>query len=731
LQSPILPLVQDLVLIGGGHTHALILRMWGMNPLPGVRLTLVNPGPAAPYTGMLPGFVAGHYQRNDMMIDLLPLARFAGARLILDRVTAIDLATRQVRLAGREPVGFDVASVNVGATSDLPDLAGFAEFGMAAKPLGGFADAWRKFADRGLTRPNVTVIGGGVAGVELALAAAYRLSKAGAVPNITILEQAPAILPSLGKRARRILCGALDRAKVQILVNVKATLLHEKSVELSNGQTLLSDFTLSAAGARAPVWLADCGLAMTQGFLNVGPTLQTSDPAIFAAGDCAHLTDSPRPKAGVFAVRQAATLLENLRATLSGQGELLPYRPQRDYLKLISMGEKSALAEKFGLTLHGARLWDLKDRIDRKFMGRLEDLPQMALPVIPAIHALGMAQAIGTKPACGGCGAKVGAGALNATLNALPAPVRLDVLTGPGDDAAILRGADGFQVITTDHLRTVTDDPYLMAKIAAIHALGDIWAMGAAPQGALAQIILPRMSPALQARSLAEIMTAASAVFRSCGADIIGGHTSLGAELTIGFTVTGLAKSVVGKQGAKLGDALILTKPLGSGTIMAAEMSGISLSDLILGEVVAATHISMTRPMSADAEILAPVAHAMTDVTGFGLAGHLLEILNSSACGAKISLAALPILGGAEALSAAGIASTLAPENRAACVDQMDFQESPRASLLFDPQTCGGLLAAVPADQADSLVYALRKHGADAARIGLVVPGSVRLTVTG
>ncbi len=152
------------------------------------------------------------------------------------------------------------------------------------------------------------------------------------------------------------------------------------------------------------------------------------------------------------------------------------------------------------------------------------------------------------------------------------------MVSGPGDDAAILRHGAGFQVITTDHLRAFTHDPGLMAQITAIHALGDIWAMGAAPQTALAQITLPRMSPALQAETLREIMQAASAAFTAAGADVVGGHTSIGAELTLGFTVTGLADRIITKGGARPGDVLILTKPIGTGTILAAEMAGTRIS---------------------------------------------------------------------------------------------------------------------------------------------------------
>lgn len=710
------PLTRDLVLIGGGHAHALLLRAWGMNPLPGARLTLINPGPVAPYTGMLPGHIAGHYSRDDLMIDLVPLARHAGARVVLDRVTGIDRAARRVILAGRDPLRYDIASIDIGIGSGLPEVPGFADHATAAKPLGDYAARWAAFVAARPTHPRVVIIGAGIGGVELALASAARL---GAGAGVTVLEQGEAVLPGLGTGARAALLSHLARFGVTVLTNARPARIEPRAVVLEDGRLLPSDFTLSVVGGRPQGWLAETGFALTDGFVRVGPTLQSSDPAIFAVGDCAHLSHAPRPKAGVFAVRQAPILLHNLRAALGG-GPLRAFQPQRDYLKLISTGGKGAVADKFGLRLDGDWLWRLKDRIDRKFMAKFASYPPMARPPAPAEAAEGLAEVLTGVPLCGGCGAKVGASDLSAALATLPPPSRPEVLSGPGDDAAVLRAGAGFQVITTDHLRAFMADPWLMARIAAVHALGDIWAMGAKPQVALAQITLPRMSPAMQAATLAEIMAAASAVFAAAGADVVGGHTSVGVELTIGFTVTGLADRVLTKGGACPGDALLLTKPLGTGTLLAAEMAGRRLPRLMLGEVWAAACASMTRPLAAAAAVLAPLAHAMTDVTGFGLAGHLMEMMAASGTSVTLRLADIPLLPGALEYAAAGTASSLAPANRAATAALMRFTESPAAALLFDPQTAGGLLAAIPADRLEAALADLAAAGEAAWIIGQV-----------
>ena len=264
-------------------------------------------------------------------------------------------------------------------------------------------------------------------------------------------------------------------------------------------------------------------------------------------------------------------------------------------------------------------------------------------------------------------------------------------------------------------------DPVVMAKIAAIHALGDIWAMGAAPQAATVNLILPRMSADLQRRTLAEIMAAASEVLGDAGAAIVGGHTSLGDELTIGFSLTGLATcDPITLAGAKAGDVLILTKPLGSGTIMAAEMRSKAR-----GADVASTYTAMMQSQAAASAILFD-AHAMTDVTGFGFAGHLAGICAASGVGAALRLDDVPFLYGAVELAEAGVHSSLYVDNRAGAVHGA---VGPKGALLFDPQTAGGLLAAVAQDQAVTLLDQLIDAGYPAAIVGQIVAGDQVITV--
>ena len=236
--------------------------------------------------------------------------------------------------------------------------------------------------------------------------------------------------------------------------------------------------------------------------------------------------------------------------------------------------------------------------------------------------------------------------------------------------------------------------------------------MGATPQAALAQITLPPLSPTLQERWMREIMSSAAEVFDAESAVIAGGHSTTGAELSIGFTLTGVpARNAVTLSGAQVGDAAILTRPIGTGVILAAEME-----KRASGDVVQSVLTTMATPQGDAARVLAEAAHAMTDVTGFGLAGHLSRMADASGVSAHIRLLDVPVHDQAEALAASGVRSTIWASNRAA--HAVDVPDSPKADLLFDPQTCGGLLAAVAASEADDLIEELRDLGHAASRIG-------------
>jgi len=322
------------LLLGGGHAHAAVLREWR-----GGDVSLVTPYPHHTYSGMLPGFVAGHYALDEIRIDLAALAARAGARLVLGRVAALDAGRRVARLGDGTEISYDVASLNLGSESNAPAYA------LAAKPFETFLERWLELKDR---VKSVAVVGGGAAGVEVAMAAAHRTSA-----RVTLYSDRPMFRPALARRIAR----QLARNGVQLRTGVAFT----------DGARTPYDLVIWTAGASALPWLRESGLATdTQGFVLVDDKLRSvSHPEVFAVGDCATLRDAPHPKSGVYAVRHAEVLAHNLRG-----GALRSYAPQRRALALLSCGDRYAIADWNGWSAEGAWAWRWKDRIDRRWIAR-------------------------------------------------------------------------------------------------------------------------------------------------------------------------------------------------------------------------------------------------------------------------------------------------------------------------------------------------------------------------
>jgi len=316
---------------------------------------------------------------------------------------------------------------------------------------------------------------------------------------------------------------------------------------------------------------------------------------------------------------------------------------------------------------------------------------------------------------CGGCGAKVGSTLLNRALSRLEPVPREDVLVGlhAPDDAAVVEVPPGqVMVHTVDFFRAIVDDPYLFGKIATNHSLGNIFAMGAEPQTALAIATLPYGLESKVEDTLTQLLTGAMEVLAEAGTVLVGGHTGEGAELALGFAVNGLVarNHILRKGGMQPGDRLLLTKPLGTGTLFAADMR-----QKAKGPWIQDALRSMLQSNQAGARCLHHFqATACTDVTGFGLLGHLVEMIKPAGVDVELNLNALPLLNGAVDTAAAGITSSLQPQNvrlRRAIHDLESVAGDPRYPLLFDPQTAGGLLASVPGDQAEACVAELREAG--------------------
>jgi selenide,water dikinase len=736
------PIVKDLVLIGGGHAHVSVLKRFGMKPMPGLRITLITRDIHTPYSGMLPGYVAGHYDYDDCHIDLGPLARFAGARLYHAEVDKIDLENKLIYAPGRPPIAYDILSINTGSRPNSINIPGVDEHALAAKPIDIFLQKWQHLVERvrDIDGPfNVTVVGGGAGGVELALSTQLRLQNtlrtAGKDPkqlHHTLITASDCILPAHNSGVRKRFERMFAERNIDIKTGARVNEVTADCVLADDGSSIASDAIIWVTTASSPVWPAESGLAVDDaGFVQVDKTLQSlSHENVFAVGDVAALRDS-RPKSGVFAVRQGPILAHNLRAAATGKA-LRPYRAQKNFLGLISTGDRYAVASRGNWSHESSWLWTMKDWIDRKFMRKFSELPEMEEDDNPAL-ATGIADAAAIKELstlamrCGGCGAKVGATVLSRVMQRLPDTQRDDVLIGRNapDDCAMLSVPEGkVMVQSVDYFRAFIDDSYTFGAIAANHALGDIFAMGAEAQSALAIATVPYGRERIVEETLYDVMTGALHILEPTGAVLAGGHSSEGAELAFGLSVNGLIdpNKVWRKQGLQPGDAIVLTKPVGTGTLFAAEMRAKAK-----GRWIDAAIQTMLVSNQQAADCLQRYgATACTDLTGFGIVGHLIEMTRASEVDAVLIVEAIPLLDGALETVRAGILSSLQPQNlrlRRAIHDIEQVSKKAAFPLLFDPQTAGGLLAGVPKENVSACIDELHAIGyPKAAIIGEIEP---------
>ncbi|MFZ4665013.1 MAG: selenide, water dikinase SelD [Prochlorotrichaceae cyanobacterium] len=756
----------DLVLIGGGHSHAIFLRMWGMKPLPGVRLTLISDRSSAPYSGMLPGHVAGFYNFEECHIDLRQLAQFAGAQFYLDRAIGLDLSHQRIACEAHPPVAYDWLSVDIGSTPEQASVPGSA-YGIPAKPVPLFLQAWNALLKEVEANPHYpwrfAVVGGGAGGVELLLGMRSRLrqlyAELGVVTDLNSETQDLPIAFDLLHRGDTLMTGqapGIQRNFAQFLcqrqvgVHLRETVTQVQRSGLSSrlqvscesGLSLECDRLFWTTQATAPDWIGASGLATDdRGFILVGSTLQScSHPQVFAVGDIATLPDHPRPKAGVFAVRQGKPLYENICRVLQGKPPRA-FIPQEQILALIGDGEGRAAASRGRWSLpFSVWLWWWKEHIDRRFMERFQSLPAMTetnriSPLAdgfrPGRFAAGETSSTGANSMyCAGCGSKVAAAVLSKTLQRLTiasaAEAKEGILWGlaAGEDAAVIQSrSDQVLVQTVDFFRALVSDPFLAGQITTEHCLNDLYAMGAEPHSALAIVTLAHGSPSQQEESLYQLLSGVMDRLGCVQATLVGGHTTEGDELALGLTCNGWAipRQLWQKSTVKPGQVLILTKALGTGTLFVAQQQGKGKAAWI----DEAIDSMLWSNYNAVKVLQDHGTTACTDITGFGLLGHLLEMLRRPSVRVHLQLDALPILAGAIETLRQGCFSSLHPQNQTylhsptasqmtiACspTDFRDPSTHPHWPILFDPQTSGGLLAALPHDRAEHCLRVLQTAG--------------------
>ena len=720
------------VLLGVGHTNAHVLRMWKMKPLDNAQLVCVSNFPQATYSGMMPGVLAGQYDPSAMEIDLVRLCASAGARLIIDEVTGIDHAERRLIFRNRPSLSFDALSIGIGSRPSFSGVELADDNAMVAvKPMQTFLERFRKkMQDVSATQKTVkiSVVGGGIGSIEIALCLDERLKKdsasLGLEPTsceveITLVTGSPRVGAGLLESTQDRVLGQLNRRDIKTSVGSRVASVQSDHLMLKNGDKVDADLVIWATSAVGPELLGKLDLELDErGFLSTRPTLQTvTNDRIFAVGDSGTIVGSNLVKAGVYAVRQGPVLWDNIRRLLWSR-KLTDYVPQSGFLKLVNTADGKSIAEFKGKSFYGGWCWRLKNRIDVKFMKMYQDYTLMEMaPEKPDAEDV---------MRCLGCGGKIGSQLLSQVLDELEVPPHEDVVIGleNPDDAAVVKTHGGSVTVTTDFFASPMDDPYLVGRIAMLNSASDCCVMGAQPTTALAIVQLPLGHPRAQLQVMRELMAGSIHELKKMNATIVGGHSIEGPRMTIGFTILGNQLTDAKTKGMlQVGDRLVLTKPIGTGVLLAALMQGKlpgsayqPLVDAMLQSNYIALRLIQEHHVSG-----------ITDVTGFGLAGHLAEMLRTSQKSAEIKMADVAVLPECQSLIEAGIESTLAPDNRhvAEKVNLEGDVDSNRIASLFDPQTSGGLLFGISEDRTESVLKFLASEGfGDSVVIGEVIEKS-------
>lgn len=725
------PIRQELVLVGGGHAHLQVLRRLIKKPLAGVNITVISQGIYTYYSGMIPSYVAGHYQENEIRIDLAPLCSACGANLIRGEIYKIDIPMRKVKIKNRPDLHFDLLSINVGSGNSAHYEEEDNSFSI--RPIDRFLPKFHAVLAQAKKQKviDVTVIGAGAAGVESALALERRFQIEQDIEQhrVTLVTEGEACLPECSKKIQNKASRFLQKKNIRLITSFNINEVKKNVLEGEGGLNIKYDALFWATPATAQNWFRDSGLAVDEnGFILVDEHLACIGiSGVFAAGDAISMLNTQRPKAGVYAVRQGAVLAKNLGRKLLGL-RLKTYKPQQNFLALISLGNRSALGIRGKFSVQGPIVWYWKRWIDRKFV-RAFDLSQKPNEAMYGkkrrtlvVEYDNWVQPL-PKNYCGGCAAKISSELLTRALDRLEIP--LGNITETREDSSVIELPDRTQgkeylVQSVDGFRAILPDPYLSARITAAHSFNDIYAMGARPSTALVWVTLPWARSELMEEKLFQVMSGLLLTCQEAGVDLVGGHTSEGPELSIGMTVTGFTNQPVWqKGGAKAKDSLIITKPVGAGVIFAANMLA-RCSGAHLLKAVEELMITNAKALSVLSQYKIT---SCSDVSGFGLLGHAAEMASASQNGFFIRTSAVPILDGALDYLKAGIESSLQQANehvlRNVRLSGLSGSD-PAVKILMDPMTSGGLLFSLPANETNSCLQALKKEGYSTACIGSV-----------
>jgi selenide,water dikinase len=702
--------VHECVLVGGGHANIQVIKNFAMNPIKGLRLTLVSDQLEAPYSGMLPGFMAGLYDHHELHFDLRKICADAGVRFIKSAAIGLCAEKRELFLEGYPTLYFDSMVINVGIQPEPLKVESNANHIYPLKPISRFINHWRNFQKEVKTWSSpktlrIAVVGGGAAGVETAIVISTYLRGLEIDHHVQLFQKSEQLLKGYSASAQKKIKKILDRNGIEVRLSCGVVSAEGQRLILSDKTVHPFEFAFVATHAKAPSWFQATDLQLdSDGFLKTKASLQSeSHPFVFGAGDCVSFPKK-LPRSGVFAVREGGFLKTQLWRFISGS-PLRAFKPQKKTLALINSGYKRAIGFYGPFSFEGSWVWRLKDLIDQRFMRRFQYIPKMPEKIKYKIDLTKRFEV--EKNQCGGCGSKVESKVLRGVLTKACHDTGIKMMDGAFDqDASLLDLKGGKGLYTEDAFRLFGQDPYLNGRVLVEHACNDLFARGSTPLSAGVFLMLPQhLNAKITESDFYQCITGIFEGLKKQNLSLLGGHTMESEQLSLGLSLVGDFPDHLIKKDIRTEGDLVLTKALGSGALLASYMggmpSGYDLEHLFEG---------MLFSNKEAVKILKEGGcKAATDVTGFGFIGHLLEMLKADTLQAQIFLDRIREYQGFKECRRKRVSSFLEEKNKENFGSLVNGSELP--DLLFDPQTSGPLLALVQPGKGEELEARLKSIG--------------------
>ena len=723
IQIEEIPITNDLVLIGGGHSHLSVLMKLSKRPINGNRITLITNEIDTPYSGMIPGYIEGIYSWRDSHIDLYRLCLKLNVRFIHAEVERVSAHEKEIYFKDRPKIKFDVLSINTGIQSNNREIKGAAKYCLPVKPISKLAN---NFLNKITNFKSIAFIGGGAGSVELALAIKKRFLNINQDIKITIITGKRGLLSTFPQKTKLTSLKTLEKFKIDIIEYKRVLEVKPKQIILSDKSLLKIDKAILSTNSMTPKWLAKSDILLTKdNYILVNKSFQTNYKYVFASGDVIDFNNQNLKKAGVFAVRSGKPLAINIKQFILGK-KLVEYKFNKNYLALIGTSKRSAIATKYNLTFNSRFFFYLKKYIDQNFIKKFSDFRIRKKFTLDALKTDVLNIFVKHKEKitdendimqCKGCAAKV---PLNALKQALPK----DIVSTSEDAVSVPGQPELYQ--TVDMISSIITDPFLLGKIAANHSISDMVSVNSKITSAMMILQLPLSKTEINSRDLEQVLLGANEIFKTIDCPLIGGHTMIGKDKDpiIGFSILGQKQKKIkimkNRRKIKTKDLLILTEKIGSGLIFAGINNYLIDShfqtDVIKQMIKGNLNFGK---ISNQLNIL-----SMTDITGFGLANHLLNLIkrDNSKTGLTIYPNKIPLFEGVNECLNKDIKSSLFKSNYDIAQKDIIYKrdKSKLDNILYDPQTVGGIAFIIPQEEKYKHFKVLKENNIKFTEIGFV-----------